>query len=973
LQEARDEKDWAKLTELAQSKVVVWQTDLALIKQTAQDIVRATDTVRVYVYHGSNDAETPLPETVRRISQPLTLANPILDPNRRANHRTVILTTYATLSQRHGRPGHAAWMMAHHHVTLEEAHAYYDEFGVHKDFNGNLDGRVSIYVSDEAARLRNENSQVSRVTFQIDAVYNLLITATPVPWRSSGFLGLLKLVQDPDLDAEAQTVLPQSDQNPYAFNSPLAKFRPTVTAFKRYMQDGISAATEGQILRGSFENTVLARSYRTSCVTHPDGDVNKLANKLPPYVAVRLHIQNDADAQGLYDRIAPELMKELYVPSKQPGRQKVMNVNGNASRLLNLACLYPPFAYAPNIAKVKHNSFLQRLQLLHDGGDYCQFLHLLLCDVKTGCDALDIDNVIPGDEVPLKTDGPGLVHAFVSRSARLVTILKLLNEWCVKDGEKVVVFCQNPLEQMFLSAILHIVNLRSSALLARLDSDAKQALLDKFNTDPHRWYENMNESDFKQLSDLICISKHQNAGINLQNYAHRMLITGPSGSDSVFVQMIGRIVRVGQKRECIIVELYDPNTYNVLVTQTAVDNALPMLAANMNLAEAMHFANAEEDLLDDDGNIEVPRSGVDGWVSVNGVLMNKAQADFPPEHANMPDMSPDEFLTALYNMRRTQEVKILADGALEPAMAPINTPKKRKAQHQGISFQASQDTPLRNLASMQSTRFQDVKKKLASGVTHAPPASWEPTEGEPVYIPPAIIEGQKLRTMQAANVRSELVHGSRVALGADLPIRTFVTSLDEIVANPNYQRTHVPVPGSAPRGTRGSTPLLGTEADGSPAARSSPTPQAFSGGQTQGNEQDEADEAYGGFLGYNNQDRVENFSEDEEDDKEMVDVEETSDGEEEEEFNGFGDDDLDVDMGGAQESVEQNDGDGEDDTKPAHPVKRRKVLGYVNDFEEKLAPVPGPSASSPAPPPRGKNWARNQKAKAKKRAKAMQD
>ena len=99
------------------------------------------------------------------------------------------------------------------------------------------------HIVSEAARLRNEDSQVTRASLQIGAVFNILITATPVPWRAYGYLGLLKLMQDDDLDIEAQTVIGDSTTSPYPAGSELAKYSLTVTAFRKYIVDGLRYAT----------------------------------------------------------------------------------------------------------------------------------------------------------------------------------------------------------------------------------------------------------------------------------------------------------------------------------------------------------------------------------------------------------------------------------------------------------------------------------------------------------------------------------------------------------------------------------------------------------------------------------------------------------------------------------------------------------------------------------------------------------
>jgi hypothetical protein len=273
-------------------------------------------------------------------------------------------------------------------ITLDSARVSLANDKVPSEWLGNLDGLVGLIVQDECQRQQNYHSQSSTAVHWANPVFNILLTATPVPWAASSFAGLLAFLDDPETNLEAHDIVTAcKDDRPdpkfmqlytKSCGPAYKKYRCTHAAFSYLMQDGLSLAEQGSVLKYTWEATMLRRTYLSSCVTHPNGDVHYLGNLLPSSLAVRITIKNDETAQAIYDEFATTLENKLYSRDKET---QMMRINGGVQRQLNLASFCPIMLWAKSMSKVNNNTFMNRHREYHDEGKYTEYLHCILQDV----------------------------------------------------------------------------------------------------------------------------------------------------------------------------------------------------------------------------------------------------------------------------------------------------------------------------------------------------------------------------------------------------------------------------------------------------------------------------------------------------------------------------------------------------------------------------------------------------------------
>lgn len=99
----------------------------------------------------------------------------------------------------------------------------------------------------------------------------------------------------------------------------------TIHAFKRFM-DNEAYRQMSQHCWSIFQGVIICRTYRSTCVTHPNGDVHTIGRLLPLSLPLRVTIENDKDSWMFYDTIVPDVAKKLCVLNM--GNKGKMNING---------------------------------------------------------------------------------------------------------------------------------------------------------------------------------------------------------------------------------------------------------------------------------------------------------------------------------------------------------------------------------------------------------------------------------------------------------------------------------------------------------------------------------------------------------------------------------------------------------------------------------------------------------------------
>jgi hypothetical protein len=243
------------------------------------------------VYGGEKDADRPLPAGVTRQKTNLTNTDPLFDPNNTMTNHVLLIVTFQGLSAKHGPSAVVAHLRKQFpEMSAADATAWVREWGMPDGCPCDLSGLVGFLIVDEAQMTKSYMAHSSMSIRWLRALFIILLTATPVPWNSSGFGGLLAFIQDTELNAEALELLRKDDlANPYDQDADpsIIKYACTYAAFSHYCLDTLSLAEQGRILAIVWDKVLLRRTYRASCVTHPNGDVHTLVNLLPSSLPVR--------------------------------------------------------------------------------------------------------------------------------------------------------------------------------------------------------------------------------------------------------------------------------------------------------------------------------------------------------------------------------------------------------------------------------------------------------------------------------------------------------------------------------------------------------------------------------------------------------------------------------------------------------------------------------------------------------------
>jgi hypothetical protein len=644
LNKARDDHDWDALANAPPPpRVNFWITQSHLVSQAAIDAAEFSSVFDVRVYGGEKEKETILPHGIQRQGPALSQDSKLFDPANPLTRHILFVTTYETFAARHGPNAAAQYMVkaSRGRITLDSARVSLVNDNLPSGWLGNLDGLVGLIVQDECQRQQNYNSQSSTAVRWANPVFNVLLTATPVPWAASSFAGLLAFLDDPETNLEAEDIVKAcKDDRPdpkfmelytESCDPAYKKYRCTHAAFSYLMQDSLSLYDQGRILGYNWEATMLRRTYLSSCVTHPNGDVHYLGNLLPSSLAVRITIENEEHSQRIYDEFGNGLKNKLYSLDKAT---QMMRINGRIQRQLNLASFCPILFWAKSMVKVNNNTFMNRQCEFRDDGKYAEYLHRILQDVYDESTKADHAHILPteGGIPPPQEESGSLAFAFVARSERIRMIIGAVADFVVAKGEKVIIFYQNPTEQEILISIFNILGFKSEAHMSRYDTYVKRELVERFNRPLARNQSHQRNTGMDDEIEILLLSIHQNTGLNLQYQCCKVILTGPAKSNPGSLHCCGRVARIGQSKHCTIIEFYDPNTYNHAVMVAGTRKALPSLARFLNPhALAAVFGMVDED---SDEDTLIASQNLTGFVLVDGELRHKRSEGFPEEHRN---------------------------------------------------------------------------------------------------------------------------------------------------------------------------------------------------------------------------------------------------------------------------------------------------------------------------------------------------
>lgn len=257
-----------------------------------------------------------------------------------------------------------------------------------------------------------------------------------------------------------------------------------------------------------------------------------------------------------------------------------------------------------------------------------KYFRMLMDDIWAGCELRKDDKLsekIFRGHPPSKYKIQALVRLFVQSSPRLQAFLSNIADQVDERDEKALAFVNNPFEAQLLVVIMRLLGIRAQAVLSGQGHDARLKYIDSFNSPLERWIKPGFHGTTPNDVEVLVLTYYMNSGLNLHHQCHNLHAVSPPPSFAIWVQGVGRIVRFGNKSDCVIISYLMEKTFNVQQMANVLKNHLTTVAA-------MVCENEGTDNLDYDA-VHISVSAIDRYIGYQGELVDSTS----PEFKNIPE------------------------------------------------------------------------------------------------------------------------------------------------------------------------------------------------------------------------------------------------------------------------------------------------------------------------------------------------
>ncbi|CAO2652403.1 Nn.00g006860.m01.CDS01 [Neocucurbitaria sp. VM-36] len=450
-----------------------------------------------------------------------------------------------------------------------------------------------------------------------------------------------------------------------------------VYGFQAHFDRTANAVEQGRVIAMVLEGLMLRRTYQSSCVTHPNGDIHSLHDLMPPSIPIRIHVENNSVADQIWTQESRQAYHHLHHKDKNASsrnKDKLL-INGKYKRLLTAGSFYAPLFLATEIHDIQDNPVIVKYHELHDKNHYAAYLYRILENIFEVAQQRNYKHVFPFYD----PDGDKQRCRMPSR--------KKHSKIVARAREKVIIWCMNPTEQEILNCILNLCGVRSVALLARYNTADKADILRQFKTPIAETVSRaISASQRDQEIKYLLISDNHSTGLNLQ-HCHRIIFTGPAPSDTIYCQCCGRIIRISQEHACVIVETYDHKSYKFRVFAKNIQHTLPALVASINMNQLQHLFSANtDDEASPEGADAISPEGLQGYLMFpdSSILHHTTPSLQHGTHDGV-ELEPLKFVHKLFAMTNIQSYKAKRD--------EDNAVSVRKTAHASEVTVSSSNTP----------------------------------------------------------------------------------------------------------------------------------------------------------------------------------------------------------------------------------------------------------------------------------------
>ncbi|GAB1199547.1 hypothetical protein APSETT444_008897 [Aspergillus pseudonomiae] len=535
--------------ELPPSKPFLVVLPPSLIMQWCAEITRVTDKLRVVLYYGnktSKEGMQPL-KTILHKEHDLFDGSPV-------NGRTVVITSYQTLSNRHGPAAVKIWCRKTGRDYKKDIPASLP------DFPHLLEGCFSDVIIDEAHTLRNSDTSQSQVVYWLKASFYLLLTATPIYNSREDMRGYIPLLFHPPSQAD-KDILKKLGRDVFKLppENPARYICCTGEAVEEYILDRkVPPMTAGERLRVVFGLTMIRRALTSRLQSFGS---RMIGSDIPPTHRRVCTVVFSREEQEMYTRASAPHFDGLFMKNPDDPTKVVWNM----AKLRNLCLLtsWLGFEY------LKHTLYATKIPnacgKLEEGTLGTVFARTILRKMNSQYPK----SIYQSIESIVETRRTWVLEYLLKGSPKMRAMLPVLRDQVIVHGEKAIVWTQFPAEQIYVAAILKEANIDAEVFHAGLTRDERMNLVERFT------------QKRDECMVLICTYNVNAAGINLQNLCRNVHLLSVGLSKSIINQAIGRVSRLGQERMTFVYEYRLESSFDQELVSRSERKALPGLIADL--------------------------------------------------------------------------------------------------------------------------------------------------------------------------------------------------------------------------------------------------------------------------------------------------------------------------------------------------------------------------------------------------------
>ncbi|KAE8152917.1 P-loop containing nucleoside triphosphate hydrolase protein [Aspergillus avenaceus] len=514
----------------------------SLIRQWCQEIRRVTDTLKIQLYYRSNiETEWPTIKSLLKKTDGLFDGRPV-------NGRTVVITSYQTLSDRHGPAAVKVWNPRT--GQREERHTHSPPH----DFPHLLDDCFKNVIIDEGHVLRNVDTSQSRAIQWLHADFHLLLSATPIYNSRCDFEGYVPILFKPaprDLWYRSCHLGSKIFQLPP--DQEASKLCCTCEAITKYVLDKkVPNVQAGGFLRAIFSRIMIRRTL-FSRMQLPHGGSRSIGSQIPLTHRKVHRVQFTKEEMGMYETLAAMYYNALFM--EDPDRPGKYVWNQKNLRLMCLLTTWLGLYYIEHILLA--DKITDACNMLQQGTAGKTF-------VESAAKKMNPESIyrMENGQIPV-------LESLLKGSPKMRTMLPIIREQ-VEHGEKAMVWAMFPAEQAYIATTLKEANIDVVVFHAGLTQDERLKLIEKFTQRP------------KECMVLVSTYNINAAGLNFQSLCRNVHIFSVSLSKSIINQAIGRVSRLGQKFQTYVNEYRVGESFDMILVNRAEDEAVPKIMTELS-------------------------------------------------------------------------------------------------------------------------------------------------------------------------------------------------------------------------------------------------------------------------------------------------------------------------------------------------------------------------------------------------------